>query len=105
MRHGPHRNRCVQKLFYSCVCIRCPGNVFADPLPSNKGGTQTHRYQGAPTTVLLFLAYFLHFEKREVSLSDHRAVCVCILSLDSVTIEGVRIGYRIYWTPKDRNYK
>jgi predicted phosphatase len=33
--HGRHRKRHVQKLFYFCVCIRCSGNVFTEPLPTN----------------------------------------------------------------------
>jgi cytochrome c oxidase assembly factor CtaG len=34
IRHGQHRKRCVQK-FYCCVCIRCRGNVYTEPLPTN----------------------------------------------------------------------
>jgi hypothetical protein len=34
IRHGPHRKRCVQQFFYCCMCIRCRGNVFTEPLPS-----------------------------------------------------------------------
>jgi hypothetical protein len=29
------QKRIVQQFFYSCVCIRCSGNVFTEPLPSN----------------------------------------------------------------------
>jgi hypothetical protein len=35
LRHGPHTKRHVHKFFYCCVCIRCRGNVFTEPLPSN----------------------------------------------------------------------
>jgi hypothetical protein len=35
VQHEPHRKRLVQQLFYCCVCIRCSGNVFTEPLPSN----------------------------------------------------------------------
>jgi hypothetical protein len=34
--HGPHRKRSVRNLFYCCLCVRCRGNVFTDPLPSNE---------------------------------------------------------------------
>jgi hypothetical protein len=51
--HGPHRKHRVQQFFYCCVCIRCRGNVFTEPLPSNKllsinkrGNRQPHRQQG-----------------------------------------------------------
>jgi hypothetical protein len=33
--HGPYIKRRFQKFFYCCVCIRCRGNVFAEPLPNN----------------------------------------------------------------------
>jgi hypothetical protein len=32
VRHGRHRKRRVQRFFYCCMCIRCHGNVFTDPL-------------------------------------------------------------------------
>jgi hypothetical protein len=38
MRHGPHRKRSVQKLFYCYQCIRCRENVFIEPLPGNDRG-------------------------------------------------------------------
>jgi hypothetical protein len=38
IRHAPHRKYGVQQFFYSCVCIRCSGNVFTEPLPSNDRG-------------------------------------------------------------------
>jgi hypothetical protein len=41
IRHGPHIKRCVQQSFYSCVWIRCRGNVFTEPLPS-KDRRDTH---------------------------------------------------------------
>jgi hypothetical protein len=34
IRHGPHRKRRVHS-FYCCMCIRCRGNIFTEPLPSN----------------------------------------------------------------------
>jgi hypothetical protein len=37
IRHGPHRKRRAQQ-FYCCVCIRCRGNVFTEPLPGNDRG-------------------------------------------------------------------
>jgi hypothetical protein len=40
--HGQHRKRRVQQFFYCCVCIRCRGNVFTEPLPSNNR-RDTHR--------------------------------------------------------------
>jgi hypothetical protein len=48
IRHGPHRKRRVKQVFYYCVCIRCCGNVFSEPLPSNDRGLhiQTHRLMG-----------------------------------------------------------
>jgi hypothetical protein len=47
IRHGPHKKRRVQQ-FCCCVCIRCRGNVFTDPLPSNNTGIhiQTHWLMG-----------------------------------------------------------
>jgi hypothetical protein len=41
IRHGPHRKRRVQQLFYCCVCIRYGGDVPTDPLPSNDRGIFT----------------------------------------------------------------
>jgi hypothetical protein len=41
IRHGPHRKRRVQQFFYCCVCIRCRGKVFIEPLPSNVSGRHT----------------------------------------------------------------
>jgi hypothetical protein len=38
IRHGPHRKRRVSQFFYCCVYIRCCGNVFTEPLPSNDMG-------------------------------------------------------------------
>jgi hypothetical protein len=35
IRHGPHRKQLVQQFFYCCMCIRCRGNVFTEPLPSS----------------------------------------------------------------------
>jgi hypothetical protein len=44
----PRRKRRLQQFFYFCVCIRCRGNVFTQPLPSNDRGIhiQTHRLMG-----------------------------------------------------------
>jgi hypothetical protein len=44
IRHGPHRKWRVLQ-FYCCICIRCGGNVFTEPLRSNDRGIhiQTHR--------------------------------------------------------------
>jgi hypothetical protein len=36
--NGLHRKRLIQKLFYCCMCIRCHGSVFTEPLPSNDKG-------------------------------------------------------------------
>jgi hypothetical protein len=36
IRHRPHRKRRAKRFFHCCVCIRCRGNVFADPFPSNE---------------------------------------------------------------------
>jgi hypothetical protein len=36
--HRPHRKWRVQQFFYCCVCIRCRGNIFTEPLPSNDRG-------------------------------------------------------------------
>jgi hypothetical protein len=38
IKHEPHGKRCVQQLFSFCMCIRCRGNVFTEPLPSNDRG-------------------------------------------------------------------
>jgi hypothetical protein len=38
--HRPHRKRRVQQFLY-CMCIRCRGNVFTEPLPSNDTHTDT----------------------------------------------------------------
>jgi hypothetical protein len=38
LRHVQHRKRHVQQSFYWCLCIRCRGNVFTNPLPSNDRG-------------------------------------------------------------------
>jgi hypothetical protein len=40
-RHGPHRQRRVQKLFYFFICILCRGKVFTEPLYSNHTGVYT----------------------------------------------------------------
>jgi hypothetical protein len=42
-RHGTHRNRRVQKLFYCCLCIRCRGNAFIESLLSNNRGYTERR--------------------------------------------------------------
>jgi hypothetical protein len=34
-RHGSLRIHCLQRLFYCCVLIRCHGQQFTAPLPSN----------------------------------------------------------------------
>jgi hypothetical protein len=39
IRHGPHRRRHVQQCF-CCMCIRCRGNVFTEPLPNNDSKIQ-----------------------------------------------------------------
>jgi hypothetical protein len=65
IRHRPHKKHRVQQLFYCCVCIRCRGNVFIEPLPSNGrllwlhnsgfqalgGGTQTARWSHKPNFI------------------------------------------------------
>jgi hypothetical protein len=38
IRHGPHRQRLIKQFLYYCVCIRCVGNVFTEPLPGNDKG-------------------------------------------------------------------
>jgi hypothetical protein len=47
-RHGQHRERRVQQFVYCCVCIRCRGKVFTEPLPTNdrRIHIQTHRLMG-----------------------------------------------------------
>jgi hypothetical protein len=46
--HVSHRKRRVQQFFYCCVRIRCRGNVFTQPLPSNGKGIhiEIHRLMG-----------------------------------------------------------
>jgi hypothetical protein len=39
IRHGPQRRRPAQQ-FCCSVCIRCRGNVFSEPFPSNAMGIQ-----------------------------------------------------------------
>jgi hypothetical protein len=48
IRHEQHRKRRVQQFFYCCVYIRCRGNVFTEPLPSNdrRIHIETHRLMG-----------------------------------------------------------
>jgi hypothetical protein len=48
LRRGPHRKRRVQQFFYCCLCIRCRGNFFTEPLSSNDRGIhiQTQRLMG-----------------------------------------------------------
>jgi hypothetical protein len=41
-RHGPHRKRRVQQFVYCCVCIRCRGNVFTEPMTGNDKGIHIH---------------------------------------------------------------
>jgi hypothetical protein len=55
-RRKQHRNWCVQKFFYCCLCIRCHGNVFSKPLPSNdmRIRIQTHRLMRGIYGVLLW---------------------------------------------------
>jgi hypothetical protein len=37
----------IKGFFYCCVCIRCSGHVFREPLSSDvMGDTQTNRQQG-----------------------------------------------------------
>jgi hypothetical protein len=43
MRRGPHRKLRLQRFFYCCVCIRCPGNGFTEPIPSNDRGISKRR--------------------------------------------------------------
>jgi hypothetical protein len=38
IRHKPHRKGRVQQFIYRWVFIRCGGNVFTEPLPSNDRG-------------------------------------------------------------------
>jgi hypothetical protein len=35
IRHRKHKKRRVNNFFYGCMCIRCRGNNFIEPLPSN----------------------------------------------------------------------
>jgi hypothetical protein len=43
----------VQQFLYCCVCIRCRGNVFTEPLPRNDSGdTQTARWSHKPSFIL-----------------------------------------------------
>jgi hypothetical protein len=42
IRYESHRKRSVQQFFYRCVCVRCCGNLFTEPLPSNDKG-DTHK--------------------------------------------------------------
>jgi hypothetical protein len=48
IRHGPQRQRRLQQFFFCCVCTRCCGNVFTEPLPSNDRWIliQTQRLMG-----------------------------------------------------------
>jgi hypothetical protein len=48
IRLGPRRKRRIQQFFYCFLCIRCRGNVFTEPLPSNDVGihVQTHKLMG-----------------------------------------------------------
>jgi hypothetical protein len=61
IRHGPHTKHRVQQFFYCCLCIRCSGNVFTDPLPSNVRGTRrptdtrSHKQQGYLISLLLLV--------------------------------------------------
>jgi hypothetical protein len=38
IRRGSHRKRRIQQSFYCCVCIRCRGKIFNQPLPRNSRG-------------------------------------------------------------------
>jgi hypothetical protein len=44
-RQRAHRRHHVQQFFYCCVCVRCRGRMFAEPLPSN-GRLFWLRYSG-----------------------------------------------------------
>jgi hypothetical protein len=44
IRHEPHTKRCTKQFFYCCICIRCRGNVFSEPLPSNDRGIHIQTY-------------------------------------------------------------
>jgi hypothetical protein len=35
IRNGLHRKRSIKQFIYCCVCVRCRGNAFTEPLPSN----------------------------------------------------------------------
>jgi hypothetical protein len=41
IRHGPHIKQHVQE-FFCRICIRCRGNVFTEPSPSNDRGMYIH---------------------------------------------------------------
>jgi ABC-type histidine transport system ATPase subunit len=32
---GPHKKQRVKQFFYCCLCIRCRGNMFDEPLSSH----------------------------------------------------------------------
>jgi hypothetical protein len=45
IRHEPRRTQRLQQFFYCRVCIRCRGEIYTEPLPSNDRGytyRQTH---------------------------------------------------------------
>jgi hypothetical protein len=50
-----HITHCVQQFPHYCACIRCRGNLFAEPLPRNvMGDAQKHRQRDDLIGILLF---------------------------------------------------
>jgi hypothetical protein len=41
IKHGPNIKTRDQQFFYCCKRIRCRGNTFTEPLPSNDNGIHT----------------------------------------------------------------
>jgi hypothetical protein len=67
IRHEAHRKRLVQQFLYCCPCIRCRGNMFTEPLPSDNRGvlyTQTHRTHTQQGDLVWLLLFFQNRESR-----------------------------------------
>jgi hypothetical protein len=59
--HGPSRKHRFQQYLYCCMRVRCSGNVFTEPLPSN-GSTLYNIFTGE-YVFLLWSRNFLHLYK------------------------------------------
>jgi hypothetical protein len=68
--HRPNRQHCSQQFLYCCLCIRCRGNSFTEPLPSN-GRLLYSGLQSSCHIIKLNSSFSRHVSKFTLSSSDH----------------------------------